>query len=709
MDKKIGAYICSGCGIGEALNIERLVRKATAKGAKVVKTHACLCGDEGNALIAADIANEGVNTVLLAACSPRAMVDAFRLDVPILERVNLREHVVWSHEPKTEGTQELAEDYIAMGLVRLQKTLPPEPYTQETSKRILVVGGGLTGLATAEEAAAAGYEVVLVESAPRLGGWLAQAWKDVPQQAPYRELEAPLAGEKARVAQANPRIKIITGASIEKIAGQPGLFDVTVKTEGGEETLRAGAIVLATGARPYEAAKLGHLGYGSSPDVITSADLEAMAAKGDIVRPSDRKKATSVLFVQCAGSRDANHLPYCSATCCANSLKQALYVRERNPDAEVTIVYRDMRTPAQGEFFYQRAQEDPGIFLTKGDVTGVAPEGRQIAVTAKGTLLGDSVKFQADLVVLATGMVPTTADGPILNLAYRQGPGLPTLKYGFPDSHFICFPYETQRTGIYAAGTVRAPMDTASALQDAAGAALKAIQCVELTSQGKAVHPRVGDESFPEFFLQRCTQCKRCTEECPFGTLDEDEKGTPKPNPFRCRRCGVCMGACPERIISFKNYSVDMLASMIKAVETSDDEDESRFVGLICENDAYPALDAAGLARLKYSSDIRFLPLRCLGGVNLVFIAEAMNKGIDGVLLIGCKHGENYQCHFVKGSELCSIRLSKVQETLDRLQLESGRVQMVQLSINEYDQLPKIVDEFIEEVKGFGPNPFRTM
>ena len=246
-------------------------------------------------------------------------------------------------------------------------------------------------------------------------------------------------------------------------------------------------------------------------------------------------------------------------------------------------------------------------------------------------------------------------------------------------------------------------------MQDAAGATLKAIQCLHLTAQGKAVHPRVGDDSFPEFFLNRCTQCKRCTEECPFGTLDEDEKGTPKPNPFRCRRCGVCMGACPERIISFKNYSVDMLASMIKTVETSDDEDESRFVGLICENDAYPALDAAGLARLKYSSDIRFVPLRCLGGVNLVFIAEAMNKGIDGVLLIGCKHGENYQCHFVKGSELCSVRLSKVQETLDRLQLESGRVQMVQLSINEYDQLPGIVDKFIEEVKEFGPNPFRTM
>src|SRR5512139_1356671 len=416
MDKKIGAYICSGCGIGEALNIERLVRKSTAKGAKVVKTHACLCGDEGNALIAADVANEGVNTVVVAACSPRAMVDAFRLDVPILERVNLREHVVWSHEPKKDGTQELAEDYIAMGLIRAQKTLPPEPFIQETSKRILVVGGGLTGLAAAGEAAAAGYEVVVVESTPRLGGWLAQAWKDVPQQAPYRELEAPLAGEKARAAQANPKIRIITGASIEKITGQPGLFDATVKTEGGEETIRAGAIVLATGARPYEAAKLAHLGYGSSPDVITSTDLEALAAKGEILRPSDRKKAKSVLFVQCAGSRDANHLPYCSATCCANSLKQALYVRERNPDAEVTIVYRDLRTPGQGEFFYQRAQEDPGIFLTKGVVTGVTADGAKIQVAAKDTLLGPDVAFAADLVVLATGMVPHTVDEPILNL-----------------------------------------------------------------------------------------------------------------------------------------------------------------------------------------------------------------------------------------------------------------------------------------------------
>ncbi len=709
MEKKIGVYICSGCGIGESLNVEKLAAVAGRKGGKVVKTHPCFCGEEGNALLANDVANEGVNTVVIAACSARAMTDAFRIDVPILERVNLREHVAWSHEPNDEHTQTLAEDYLIMGIVRVQKTSPPEPNVQEISRVVLVVGGGLTGISAALDAAEAGSEVVLVEKSARLGGWLAGAWKDLPSTAPYRDLETPQVAEKARLAQANAKIRVITGATIEKIAGAPGLFDATVKTEAGEETIRVGAIVLATGARPYDASKLAHLGFGASPDVITSTDLEAMAVKGDIHRPSDRKKAKSVLFIQCAGSRDEAHLPYCSATCCATSLKQAMYIRERNPEAEVTIVYRDMRTPGQGEFFYQRAQEDPGIFLTKGVVTGVTAAGGKIQVAAKDTLLGPDVKFEADLVVLATGMVPTTVDEPILNLAYRQGPALPTLKYGFPDSHFICFPYETQRTGIYAAGTVRAPMDTASAMQDAAGAALKAIQCLHLTAQGKAVHPRVGDDSFPEFFLNRCTQCKRCTEECPFGTLDEDEKGTPKPNPTRCRRCGVCMGACPERIISFKNYSIDLIASMIKAVDVSDDEDVPTFLGLICENDAYPALDMAGLARIKYSPHIRFIPLRCLGGTNLVWMAEAMSKGLEGVLLIGCKHGENYQCHFVKGSELCSIRLSKVQETLNRLQLESGRIRMVQLAINEFDQLPGIVDQFIEDVKEFGPNPFRGM
>ncbi len=208
--------------------------------------------------------------------------------------------------------------------------------------------------------------------------------------------------------------------------------------------------------------------------------------------------------------------------------------------------------------------------------------------------------------------------------------------------------------------------------------------------------------------MQRCTQCKRCTEECPFGAINEDEKGNPLPNPTRCRRCGVCMGACPERIISFKNYSVPMVGNMIKNIEVpEEDEEKPRILVLACENDAYPALDMAGIRRLQYNAWVRIIPVRCLGSMNLVWIADALSKGIDGILLLGCKHGDDYQCHFVKGSELANIRLSKIMETLNRLALESDRVCLEQLSITDYQRLPEILDGFAARLEAAGPNPYK--
>ena len=334
-----------------------------------------------------------------------------------------------------------------------------------------------------------------------------------------------------------------------------------------------------------------------------------------------------------------------------------------------------------------------------------APDGR-LAVTVNHTLLGESILLRVDLVVLAIGMVPDGGDG-ILKLSYRQGPELPVLQDGFPDSRFVCFPYESRRTGIYAAGAARAPMDMAQARWDAAGAALKAIQCVELACRGRAVHPRGGDLSYPSFFLQRCTQCKRCTEECPFGALDEDAKGTPKLNPYRCRRCGVCMGACPERIVSFANYSVDMIASMIKAIEVPEEEEKPRVLALVCENDAYPALDLAGLKRRSYDASVRVIPLRCLGSLNIVWIADALSRGIDGVILVGCKYGDDYQCHFTEGSELAQRRLENVKETLQRLQLEPERLQLTQLAMDEWDKLPALFDTFVNRMRELGPNPYK--
>ena len=747
MEQTLAVYVCRGCDIGSSLDIEKLRTVATDElNIAPCRDHACLCSAEGREIIRQDVL-AGVTAPVVAACSPRCMTEAFTFDGCRTERVNLREQVVWTHEPNHEDTQALAEDYLRMGVARARKAERPEPFQAPVDKTILVVGGGVTGMTAALDAAAAGYDVVLVEKAPRLGGRMAAFSRTIPHRPPYRDPALPDVAAQVAAVQAHARITVHTGAAIERISGQPGQFDVALRTNGTATAFRVGAIVQATGWRPYDASRLGHLGYGRSPNVITNVQMEELLGSGKLLRPGDGRPARRIAFIQCAGSRDKEHLPYCSAVCCRVTIKQALLARQLDPEAEAYILYKDIRTPGQYEDFYRRAQEDPGIFFTRADVTGVEATGdHDLRVIAEHTLLGDRIQVAADLVVLATGMVPVAADGEalrryqdakavvakgeagaqletatqtvealkhlegtgILNLEYRQGPDLPALRYDFPDSHFICFPYETRRTGIYAAGAVRAPLDSQLAREDGSGAALKAIQAVELAAQGAAVHPRWGDMSYPDFFLQRCTQCKRCTEECPFGTLNEDAKGTPQPNPIRCRRCGICMGACPERIISFKDYSVDIISSMIKAVQIPDEtEEKPRLLGFLCENDAYPALDTVGLRRLRYSAHIRFIPVRCLGSVNIVWIADALSRGYDGILLIGCRSGDDYQCHFIRGSELMQTRSSNIREKLKQLALEEERVRLEQIPITDVARLPQIIDEFAAQIEAVGMNPFK--
>jgi quinone-modifying oxidoreductase subunit QmoB len=285
---------------------------------------------------------------------------------------------------------------------------------------------------------------------------------------------------------------------------------------------------------------------------------------------------------------------------------------------------------------------------------------------------------------------------------------MPQFKYGFADSHFICFPYETRRTGIYTAGCARNPCGLDEARRDGEGAALKAIQCIDLCARGLAVHPRWEDPAVAEFHLPRCTQCKRCTEECPFGAIDEDEKRYPVFNESRCRRCGTCMGACPVRVISFENYSVDTVGAQIKAVEVPDEtEEKPRILVLACENDAYPALDMAAMQRAQYSAFVRVIPVRCLGSVNTIWITDALNGGWDGIMLMGCKHGDDYQCHFVKGSELATYRMSKIDDTLKQLALENERVATYEVAITDLERVPQLIEDYAKTIERIGLSPMK--
>jgi len=412
----------------------------------------------------------------------------------------------------------------------------------ENSGSILVVGGGISGLTTAIEAAEVGYEVFLVEKNPYLGGRVAQLNQYFPKLCP------PSCGLEInfRRIKDNPRIKVLTLAQVEAVSGKPGSYDVDIKiypryvnenctccgdcadaceTEISSEfnfgmnrikgaylpfdmafpsryvlspqiigtedakrckeackydavdsdmvektmSLKVGAVVWATGWEPYDAGKIDNLGFGRYPNIITNMMMERMASpggptKGKILRPSDAGEPENVVFVQCAGSRDENHLPYCSHICCMASLKQATYVRERYPDAKIHIFYIDLRAPGQRyEKFYKKIKADENVFFIKGKVAEVQDAGNgNVTVIAENAVTGEKIRQDADMVVLATGMQPAAA--------LRKLPA--ELEYnadGFMINDFA-------KGGMFATGCANKPADVVSSNQNATGMALKAIQ-----------------------------------------------------------------------------------------------------------------------------------------------------------------------------------------------------------------------------------------
>ncbi len=261
-------------------------------------------------------------------------------------------------------------------------------------------------------------------------------------------------------------------------ACQYGAIDLDMKST--RITLNVGAIVVATGWVPNDASGLANLGFGTCANVITNVMMERLAApngptQGKILRPSDGKPVQTAVFVQCAGSRDENHLPYCSSVCCLASLKQAGYLREQNPESKAYVFYIDLRAGGIFEDFLTRMQNDPAIVVQKGKVAKVRedPATRDLNIEVEDILGGGKLRMRADLVVLATGMVPSVRTAPLpLQLVCDE--------YGF------CAP-DGQLPGIVPAGTAKGPTDVATAIQDATGAAIKAIQWIHSTTSTPSI------------------------------------------------------------------------------------------------------------------------------------------------------------------------------------------------------------------------------
>ena len=298
MERKPGVYLCSGCGIGDGISVDALEQLASGDlKISTCRKHEAFCSDEGTAIISKDIADGTINQAIIGACSSRVMSDRFNFNGTQVIRANLREQVVWCHPAGDEDTQMLAADHLRMAVAQASNTKVPEPSAEgEFSRTLLVVGGGTAGLNAAREAALTGYEVILAERSEALGGWAAKWSKRMPHLPPYREPQDNMIDDLIAEVEGMGAVTVMTNTIVTRTEGGPGKFTVTLSNGGAETTEMIGAIVVATGWRPYDASKLGHLGYGASPDVVTGVELEEKLKTGPI-----GKKA--VAFIQCAGSR----------------------------------------------------------------------------------------------------------------------------------------------------------------------------------------------------------------------------------------------------------------------------------------------------------------------------------------------------------------------------------------------------------------------
>ncbi|MDP8228621.1 MAG: FAD-dependent oxidoreductase [Candidatus Electryoneaceae bacterium] len=306
MNTKVGVYICSGWGLSKMVDLDELSEEVQGEvNVDVWEVVETFDVDALEAKIKQDIEDNELNRVIIAGPSGRYFADRFHFgDDVMVERVPMRELVSWTLDPEADEEfgdpeeseiQAAASDYIKMAVVQMQNSEPPVPHIEdELSKDILVIGGGVAGMSAAIAAADAGYNVMLVEKEAELGGWSAKYKAVIPSEAPYRELEKPPHTAMIEQIKAHSRITLYTSSTIEKIAGQPGKFDVSITAgsphaeQGGGINFKVGSIVQASGWRPYDPNNLADkYGYGKLPNIVTNTQLEEMALAEKIVRPSD--------------------------------------------------------------------------------------------------------------------------------------------------------------------------------------------------------------------------------------------------------------------------------------------------------------------------------------------------------------------------------------------------------------------------------------
>jgi heterodisulfide reductase subunit A len=550
---RIGVFVCfCGSNIGSVVDVREVAAyAATLENVVFTDTNLYSCAQNTQELIGAKIKENRLNRVVVAACSPRTHEPLFQetlknasLNRSLFEMANIRDHCSWVHAMAPREATEKSKDLVRMAVAKARLIQPLPEQTVSVEPKAVVIGGGISGMTAALSIAEQGFQCFLVEKGSELGGNLKKVRFTLGGSNPGDLLES----TRAKV-MSNDLIHVLTEAVIEEVSGYIGHFTTTLQRGGKRETLQHGVIVIATGGEPYMPTQ--YL-YGRSVQVVTQLELEERLAE-----PGSMENIRNIVMIQCVGSRGED-LAYCSKICCGQAVKNALVVLERNPSANITVLFRDMRTYGFMEDGYSAAREQGVNFVhfEKGSPPRVAEEDGRARIDYHDTLLGEDVSLHPDLIVLSVGVVSRGVEdlARILKVPVT-GDGF------FLEAHPKLRPVEFSVDGIYPCGIAHSPKPIAESIAQAKAAACKA--CIPLAKGHVAVSGIVSSVN-----QENCIGCGICESLCPYAairTIKVGKKKKAETISASCKGCGICASHCPTMAISMGGFSNEQIMAQIRA------------------------------------------------------------------------------------------------------------------------------------------------
>jgi heterodisulfide reductase subunit A len=548
---RIGVFVCHcGINIGSVVDVPGVSNYAGDMDGVVYYTESLYsCSQDAQEVLKDKIKEHNLNRVVIAACSPRTHEPLFQetlkdagLNRSLFEMVNIRDQCSWVHANEPEAATQKSKDLVRMAVAKARHIQPLPEQTVPVNKVGLVVGGGIAGMTAALNMADQGFSCCLVEKEASLGG-----------------NSKKLAHTKKLVDQVkkNKLVTVYTNAELKQTNGFVGNFSSIISSGKGarakEVTLDHGVIIIATGAREHRPETVLGNPVKYSQKIVTQSELaEQLEGKGK------KRAPESVVMVQCAGSR-GDDLNYCSKTCCTTAVENALKVKEINPDAQVIMLYRDIRTYGYAEDLYQEARQKGVLFIPyeTDNLPTISEKGRKLTVAFYDPILQDDVSMNPQMVALSVGMVPEETDtlSKLLKVPV-------TADSFFLEAHVKLRPVELPVDGVYVCGLAHSPKPVNEIIAQSQAASAKA--AMPLIKGYVTVDPIVSNID-----KETCIGCRLCTSLCPYQAIQmvKDENNRPKAETIvaSCKACGICASHCPTFAISMGGFTNEQLNSQIEA------------------------------------------------------------------------------------------------------------------------------------------------